>query len=336
MNRKMQIIFAVIALLFVIALLLPVGKDNLDERSGEAFLPTLQDKLNQVVAVKISHQGEAFTLIKKDNAWVLEDNLYPADFGKIRELLIGFYELSILESKTTRTENYSKLGVDDPAKGNDTAKLVTAMADDGSELFSVIVGRAQFGAVPSLYARKKGEKQSWLLKGKINITTTKADWLEKTVADIKPDDVQQVFIKHPGKKPLIIHKDKAEDKEYKLVNVSKGVELKSQQEAGLITRALQNLQFEDVRAVDRQPIDQAKAVQSRFDLFNHTRIEMLVQKDEDAYWVSLQAMNMPNMEIDASRQQEIDKLNKTWQGWTYKLAAYKGDVLVKTLKDVKK
>src|SRR5712671_7413939 len=107
---------------------------------GERALPGLAAKLGELAWVRLSHGTTKIDFAAIGSRWaVVEKGNYPAAQGKLRQLLLGLADLTLIEPKTERPELFARLDLDDPANGKATdLKLNDRIGQTVAEL---IVGK---------------------------------------------------------------------------------------------------------------------------------------------------------------------------------------------------
>src|SRR5579863_1090600 len=87
----------------------------------ERVFPDLAAHLGDLAWMRLAHGSMKadFTLIAGHWA-VVEKGNYPAAPDKMRRLLLGLAELTLVEPKTTRPELFARLDLDDPSNGKAT------------------------------------------------------------------------------------------------------------------------------------------------------------------------------------------------------------------------
>src|SRR3954452_5771616 len=108
--------------------------------AGERALPGLAAKLGELAWVRLSHGATKIDFAQIGARWaVVEKGNYPAAPGKLRQLLLGLADLTLVEPKTERPELFARLDLDDPANGKATdLKLNDRIGQTVAEL---IVGK---------------------------------------------------------------------------------------------------------------------------------------------------------------------------------------------------
>lgn len=221
-----------------------------DQAIGSLFVPALAARINDVAQIKITTGDQTIPLERKTAGWVLTDKSdYPADLAKIRQLLIGLSQLTVVETKTNNPDNYEKLGTKDPAAGV-TSSLVEVLASSGDSLTSVIVGNqapARTGAGRNeYYMRKKGEAQNFLVEGNVVLGKSTADWIDKQLTNIDNKRIAEVAVAHNDGTRITVKKDKPDQTDFIAVEPKNHAGTKSQFALNNVGTTLAHLTIQDV------------------------------------------------------------------------------------------
>jgi hypothetical protein len=327
---------------------------------GTTFVPGLESALNDIDRVALVKGGNeaVATLEKRDGAWVVaEKGNYPADVAKLRQQLRALADAKILEQKTATPELYDKLGVVDVSAPGATG-IAVSFGAAGKQLPTVILGDAQ--GTKYRYARRAGEKQSYLLDHDPNFPRSTGQWLAPTIIDVKGERVQQVVIKQPDGETVTLSKTKAEQN-YDVATVPKGRELLYPGVANVTGNALRELNLEDVQPAAGAAAD--KPVQVEFRTFDGLVIDVTGTKQDDSAWITVaarfdaeQAAQFgttaatpdPNLPPEANPPAaegaapatnvvaEVEQINKRTAGWRYKIAAFQYDQMTRRMSDLLK
>ena len=78
--------------------------------------PALAGKLGDVASVTVERQGSTMTFIRDGDSWLVsEKGNYPANAGKISQIVRAMADLTLVEPKTQKAELYPRLELEDPA-----------------------------------------------------------------------------------------------------------------------------------------------------------------------------------------------------------------------------
>lgn len=245
--RRLLILGALAIVALVASLLLSNQRSPSRQASTAMLYPQLQEQINSVNAVRLFKAGDAraVELLRQDTGWIVSESAgYPADTAKVRKLLLALAQAKPVEEKTSNSQNYATLGVEDMSGA--TATGVRVELDGAATPVSLIVGKSGSGA-QSAYVRRAGEPASWLINQSLNASTNPRDWLHAEIIDVAADRVQSVTIAISGAKTYSATKNSRADADFAVDGVPKGKTLPSPSAANGFTSALAGLTLADVR-----------------------------------------------------------------------------------------
>ena len=202
MRTKTLIVLAVVAVLAVAGALLLQKRSAPDSSVADGVLlyPDLRPGLNDVARIDVTAPGADAPLLleRRENGWVVVPKSgYPADAGKIRQLLLRLSDARIVEVKTSNPELYSRLDLADTGDGGGTLLVIGAPAD-----VSLLVGSRGAAGGSGTYVRRQGEAQSYLVDVDLDVGGAPADWLDRDLFDVDAGAVNRVVITHPDGETL--------------------------------------------------------------------------------------------------------------------------------------
>jgi len=300
----------------------------------------LMGKVNQVAKVVVTDSNGKTHLLKQGDRWLVkEQSGYDAEFTKVKKLLLGLADLETIESKTSKPENYGRLGVQAVGEAGEVASKQIQLFDKADNLMhTLIVGKAKSlrtaGGPTSkgaIYVRQPNDEQSWLVSGKIELPDTQTEWLNKSIIDLKASRVQAVNIQHADKDTLSISKKAKADENYAVDNFPEKAELKSSSAANQIAALLQNLTFDEVLKRGGFEADDKKITDITFDTFDGLKImTKLIEKEGKHYiWFDAKAES-----DDDAIKQESSKLNTNFALWVYQISETNANKFKKKLEDL--
>jgi hypothetical protein len=353
MNTKILIVLAAVT---VVAGAVAVGvsvrsPDSTDIASGgEKLFPALASRANDARTLTVARKDSTVTLTKGEQDWMLSDKAnYPADFAKVRKLIVELAELRTLEAKTKTPGLYASLEVEDLATADAKSTQVTLKDAGGAVLADILVGKQRYGRGGSVgdgvYVRKVGDAQAWQARGRITLERDAVSWLDKTIADVSRERVRQVTVTQPDGAKLIVRRDKPDDKDFTIVDKPADRKVKSEYDVNAVAGALERLELDDVRlAKDMEFADGAPAVELiTFDGLN-MRIHLVTKDDQS--WARLSAtFEAPAEPIKPEGAaaklksaddvlKEAEQLNARTANWAYRLPTFKAEAMRRKLADL--
>ncbi len=247
MNKKSFIIILIIAAVCIgIALVISNKKRAESSISSEQlFAPELKGKLKSVEKIIIQHSGvNPLTFTRTNNRWQLvEKSGYKANFKAIRELLTNLSEAKLFEAKTQKKENYIQLGVEEVTQEKGSGSRVMIYGAKDQLLEDVIIGRYKINN--GTYLRKASEKQSWLSKSKVIVSSNFIEWLDKKIIKMPVDMIKSVSYKPTQGEQYTIMRDTQKD-EFKVRHGGNVSEPKNPRFVENLARLLDNLEYTDI------------------------------------------------------------------------------------------
>jgi hypothetical protein len=145
MNRK-QFLLLVVALLVLggagIALFwqdIAAYRES-GAKIGARLLPDL--KVAEVAQVRLQDAKDAVTLVKKDNAWTVQERAgYAADVQAIADLLVKLVELKVTQAEQVGASLLPRIELVEPGKGEGAGTLVEFKDGAGKPLARLILGK---------------------------------------------------------------------------------------------------------------------------------------------------------------------------------------------------
>jgi hypothetical protein len=335
-----------IAIATVALLVLMIVVDQADRSdtvtSGELLMPGLKDRINDIdkVTVTAAEAAESVTIARSGDEWlVVEKDSFPADVGKLREVLLALADARKLEQKTANPERLAQLGVAGPEAGNGT--LLEIAGDDLQ--FAVIVGNVAQGK--NRYVRMADDSQSWLIDKNPDLPATGGGWLAAELLDIDAARVQSVSISHADGETIRLSKTSQDAANYNVADIPEGRELSYATVANGIAGVLNDLTLEDVRRSDAGEL----ATTSVFTTFDGLEISVRRYTDGDDAWLALTASVVAPAITEAPAEapaeatsevepgeEEAGTINARLAGWQYRIPEYKANLLARRWDDILK
>lgn len=332
MNRRA--LFVLLGLLAALAVVVAIG--SLTGRGkgtqDEAFMPELKAALGDITSVVVTGPGnQVIATINRDGQrWVVaEGGNYPADVGRLRQILQALADARRLEEKTSSPDLYDRLGVTDPGAAGSRAVQLDFKA--AKPLPGVIIGDTSVGGGDRAYMRRVGEATSWLVSGKYDIGRTPGQWLDRVVVDLPASRVRSVTITHPGLEVLRLAKADENTADFSVQGIPAGRQLTFEGVANGTGGALGALELEAVAGREALGDSPPKPVVARFEAFSGLVVEVSAWRLGDGTRFTLQASAPPD---NAAAKAEADAINARTGGWVYTLPSFKAELLTKRMADL--
>lgn len=350
MNQKFVLMLAVVVVAMTVIAFVMSGDDSTSMDTAKLF-PDIN--LMAVSKVEVVSADAAVTIHLVDGQWrVAEKSNYQAERKKLSQLVSGIGNTELSERKTTKPENFARLGVADlestdlesadlesadlestdpentlgntlenilentlENKGSEVTKLTLTSQDSA---FSVLIGD-ESSARKGTFVREPGENQVWLTSQSLNVEKLAEDWLDPIIIDVEAEDISSVVMQSGEGRLAFL---RGEDGEFTLQDLPEGRSLKYPSIVGEPARALVKVRLEDVELHDAGRWQGASV--ATFGLKNSTEIVVqAIQLDEDN-WVHF------SVNRDENDIREYGDIGL----WDYLVVSYVFDDFVKTLDDV--
>jgi hypothetical protein len=276
-------------------------KTDPERASGERMFPDLQKKLADLAWMRLSHGSDKIDFTAIGGKWsVVEKGNYPAAPAKIRRLLLGLADLTLLEAKTQRPELFARLELDDPATGKGT--LVQLQDRLGVPAVNLIVGKSRrdrlAGAYDAVYVRRPGENKTWLARGSVDVSGSAVHWLDRRIIDIPPSRIASVTTIDGDAPPLVL-KRSSPSADFAVVDPPPDTPLKSGKQLAGPAGALTALELDDVKPIADAPSPVAGGQSATFETFDGLTIAVQLTPRDNVYWTTLTITGTGSAESEA-------------------------------------
>jgi len=290
MNTKTLTILGIITVALIgAAVLVSQHKETAPSQIGQPVFPGLMSTINEVSELVVKAQTGTMTIVRDGESWsVKEKHHYPANMGKIRDVLIGLGELKILEVKTKKPELYEKLGLENVEAEGSISTGVTLKDSEGTTLAEVIIGKQRPSkgnpSQEEVYVRKIGDPQTWQAIGKLSVEKIPSEWLDKEFLEVEPKRVRRVHITHPDNTTLVLEKENPGDQDFNVANLPEGKEIQSQFAVNNIVSTVTSLSLDDVQPNSEISFEGESMFTVTFETFDGLKGTVkLFRKDEKDY-----------------------------------------------------
>lgn len=340
-KRSLAIFSAITAVLVVLALVTyRGGGPSGAPEPGALFFPDLSGQLDQVQEVRVTHQGETFSIRRAENGWIVPGKHdYPANEETVVQTLRALAELREFEPKTSNPERFGELQVDNP-EGEAESRLVALLDGDGDVLAQMIIGKANTtNAILGrelVYVRRPGEEQSWLAVGNPNVPSDEGDWAQRRIMDVDAERMRRyVLTRADGDEVRVSRPNHREVTGWRIENLPAGREQKTASVVAGPSSAVDNLNFRDVRPASEVNFDANPAGTVELRTFDGVVVNATLAREgegEDAtVWVRFEASfdeaaawegEVPagsKLMTPEQARQQVQEINARVQGWAYQL-----------------
>ncbi len=227
MNNKSIITLIAITLVIIVAATIST-RSRAPQTVIETPLlnPQLKTRVNDVAQMILESSDESVHISKEGNNWfVMQADNYPAQFDKVKKLILDTADMTILAEKTSNPELYSELGVEDITDENADSTLISLLDNSGNELANIIIGDRR--GTGSVYIRIAGEERSYEVKGQPEVSADPTDWITKALLNVDNERVMEVTINHPDEETVVLEREQ-DAENFTLVTIPDGRKARSE------------------------------------------------------------------------------------------------------------
>ena len=324
MTPKSLLVFSLVTLVLVVAAAVSVAN-----RPAATVIPKdrpfvfegLGEQLNNAFSVEIQTAERKFTIQRVANGWGIADlKGYPANFDKLKTVLVELSQLRYLEPKTADPARFDRLELRDVTAKGAKSKKVTVKDKAGKSLAEGLIGKRNenlFGTGKGgVYMRIAGKKESWLIEGIVSTGSGPADWVSKKILDISGDAMKRLQIASPKGGRVAVGRKAVKDKNFTLEDIPAGKRQRGEWETNQMPKAFENLELIDLKRADE--MDFAKATyKGSFTTFDGLVIKSEAAKLGKKYWVRLSARVTDD--ADETTKKRAKSINDRLVGYVYEV-----------------
>ena len=284
--------------------------------AGKAVLPGLENALNSVTEVRITGAGGVHTTIEKGaRRWLVRERGYPADLGKLRQLLIELGNLKVVERKTRLAQNYPILGVQRVTSAKASGKRIDVVTP--GKTWSLIVGDTANDN--DCYVRVVGHKQSLLASPLVRVAAKPARWVRPIILDLGSKRIRSIVERPARGWRFSIARAKASQADFTVQGIPPGRKLDGAGAADAMAGALSDLRLEGLRKAASVPKG-ALPSHALFRTFDGLQVDLTGYKLGKAGKHYIEVLARGSGKQAAA---EAARINARVQGWAYRIAGYR-------------
>jgi hypothetical protein len=337
---------------------------------GEKLIPNFP--INEIAQVRIKQAAGELNLVKQEDLWRVKERFgYPANFSELGDFLRKLQELKVVQDVKVGASQLGRLELNSPEKGgtNGSGTLVEFKDAKGGNLKSLLLGKkhvrasqgdSQFGGGDFPVGRyvmvPDGASKVWLINDPLsNVETKPEQWLDKEF--FKVEKLKSVTVTHPeATNSWALTRDK-EGGDLKLTDAKEGESLDTGKASGA-GYALSSPTFQDVVSPEAKAEDTGleKPILAKletFDGFTYTATIGKASGEENYHFKIAVDGNFEKErkapadekpedkeKADKDFKEKVSKLEeklkkeKGFEKWTYLVAKWTIDPLLKTRKDL--
>ncbi len=284
------------------------------------LFPDLAARSGEIASIRVDARGQSTRLAKgADGTWtVASRDGYPANAESVRKLVVEASRLEIAEARTADPARHGALGLAGGDSGE--TRTVSFQAADGSVLAAVTLGKIQsgaFGDTPgTMFVRRAGENQTYLVRGLVGTPQTPGDWLDKSLIDLPDAQIRTARFEPIGLAPYALVRAAADQPDFAIESPPEGREPQDAFILNATANAVRTLRFDDVRKAEG--LDLSKAARAAFETFDGLSIAItIVPADGANVWALVEA----TASEDASETAKADagRIAARASGWAFLL-----------------
>lgn len=292
---------AAVALMGLAVYLSNARKPAVEAPMAGALAPGLEARLNDVSEVRVQVAGgEAITLQREESGWVVvEKQGYPADVGKLRELLLNIAQAQRIEPKTAVESSYPVLGVQDI--DSEGASNVLLSVHGIEPPLAVILGQNNSRGAGT-FVRLNDDRQSWLVDRNLAAEKTSSGWLQRDLLDIAANRITGIEVQPPEGGPVQIEANSGGEGDFRVANLPSGREAASAYVGDATAGFVSGLRIDDVRRTDGySPAEDAQRTTASF----RTREGVLIAVEADTANGETWARFVVSLDEEAARERVL-------------------------------
>lgn len=294
MNVRSLLILAVFAVVLAVAAYYAVQESSIKPPQARlAVYDGLMEQVNSVSQITVSDAQTTITAIRQeDGSWgVQERDSYPADLELVRQAILGTARLELVEPRSSNPELYERLWLRDVSVGDSKAVRLTLNTQDGTILADFLRGKddrfASGWRAGTLYLRKFGEEQTWLVSGRLSVPGRTLSWLDPDMPKLERDRIQMVEVVHPDGHSFRVERSDPEQEDFDIYPSSPPeMEINRYEVEGLE----HGFAFLSLRDVDRvENVDFTDAIRNTAHTFDRLQMTISLIQRQEEWWIKVDA-----------------------------------------------
>lgn len=306
--------------------------------NGERLFPDLLEQAKTVTEVEVVQSGRTLTLDLKDNQWTLRSSgSYPVHTNLVTKVILGVASMELLEAKTALERRHATLDLGDPMDPAANSQRVILKNTSGDVLADIIVGGANYflpeTTTGGMYVRRPDEKQTYLVRGLVDIGEEPRNWLQRDIIDVPTEDVTRVDVTQPDGEQLIVVPEEGVTGGYSFANLPEGMKLKSEFAPRNIAALVNGFVLNDVRPDADTPLDDSEAYVAKFTLKSGMTVTLRIWRIADKQYLRV-AVDVGTATSDDDVAKMVAEITARTKGWTYIIPEYQYEQISKKMADV--
>ena len=290
--------------------------------SGEALMPALGSRANDVASVQILQGDKTLTIQRQGDNWAIKErDGYAALPDKVRTLVVQLAQSRLAERKTQSPQRHSTLELEDPLTKDAKSRMVRLLDASGRTIGEIIVGKSRqeaFGnSKPGIYVRRPSEQQTWLAVGPIDVPLDAKDWIDRKVFETDGNKISSLSwhaLGTPEKETIKLKRTTGADATLAFEDVPTGKKLKANESGDAIARSYTRIELDDVRKAVA-PDKEGKLARATVQTADGMTVVIHAFSKNDETWLNFTAKG------EGDAKAAADALNARVKGWQFKIPA---------------
>ncbi len=328
-----------------------------ESAAGALLLGDVEARVNDVDTLVVRNVDGDVTLTRSDDGarWhVAELHGYEADFEAVKAAILGATTMKILEEKTSRSDRFERLGVQDidlartakalrtlDAQTPDAGPIELTLSAEGDTLATLVVGNRGAGR-DERYARVVGQDPSWLVKGPLSLPPDAKGWVDTALANVPATRLSSVTTVHADGEIVETSRADADTTDWTVENVPEGYELVYAGVGRTPASGVTSLAFDDLRPGGVDDLTTSDRATTTYRTFDGLVLSITTAPLPEATDGASAATSGIEAVIEASTGDEAEQgvieeaaaINAAASGWVFTLPTWKGDAMRKRLADM--
>ena len=305
-----------------------------------SFFPGLATQLESVNHISIKGYSSSVNLSRTNDTWTVDEfDGFPALPDKVKSAVLGAADLKINAPKTALPRLYHRLGVEGPEVEDTTSLLFTLKDAEQNKIIEMIVGKIRLSSAaqntPGLYVRRPEDEQSYLVDGVMDLTTSKTDWIERSLLDIPDEAIRAIRVEHADGDTYTLFKSEKGQENFELENLPEGKKLAPEIIIGRFGSFLQDIQINGARSKDKLSATENK-IHVLIHTFEGTVVDIVTFELEGTPYASFEFRFDENLIPEGENKDKIEgvktfvaNMNARTLNWWYEIQPFKYDVIKK-------
>jgi Domain of unknown function (DUF4340) len=223
MNARQLVVLAGLAAVSVVAtaaVMRTTAATVPSDRRGDPVVPALRSQANELTGLTIRDGTNTIAIERGDNGFVVADSGFPVKLDAVRDLVASSAELTFEEARTADPARYGDLGLAD--SGTEKAGKEIVFRSGKGDIADIVVGNrdATVGSAGGgEFVRVKGQPQTWLARGNVQLPANQSAWYVPLDFDVKRSEIKKIELTGGGRDAVTAVADAGKPGEFTLENV---------------------------------------------------------------------------------------------------------------------